>query len=183
MQQSRLRLSLYRHWSLFDSICHSRYTACRFVFCRLCQDLRWQESRENKTSQAKIRRARSGEEGGGTGGKKQHRRPLSLPSHRAFFALLFTARQHCYLGAWTRLTFLLILNSSCWEEKFYQSQCFLLRFLWVLCERLKKPTLPNSNSIWNARTRLNEFTRTPKCFVGKQITMQLTIYRVIKSQL
>lgn len=28
---TRLRLSLYRHWSLFDSICHSRYTACRFV--------------------------------------------------------------------------------------------------------------------------------------------------------
>ncbi|XP_022797063.1 cell division control protein 45 homolog [Stylophora pistillata] len=26
----RLRLSLYRHWSLFDSICNSRYTACRF---------------------------------------------------------------------------------------------------------------------------------------------------------
>ena len=29
---TRLRLSLYRHWSLFDSICHSRYTACRFVW-------------------------------------------------------------------------------------------------------------------------------------------------------
>ncbi|KAM7452073.1 DNA replication initiation factorcdc45 [Porites harrisoni] len=27
---TELRLSLYRHWSLFDSICHSRYTACRF---------------------------------------------------------------------------------------------------------------------------------------------------------
>ena len=26
----------------------------------------------------------------------------------------------------------------------------------------------NSNSIWNARTRLNEFTWTPVCFVGKQ---------------
>lgn len=25
-----LRLSLYRHWSLFDSLCHSSYTACRF---------------------------------------------------------------------------------------------------------------------------------------------------------
>ena len=32
----------------------------------------------------------------------------------------------------------------------------------------QKPTLPNSNSIWNARTRLNEFIWTPKCFVGKQ---------------
>ena len=34
----------------------------------------------------------------------------------------------------------------------------------------RKPTLPNSNSIWNARRRLNEFVRTPKCFVGKQIS-------------
>ena len=32
----------------------------------------------------------------------------------------------------------------------------------------QKPTLPNSNSIWNARTRLKEFILTPKCFVGKQ---------------
>ena len=28
-----------------------------------------------------------------------------------------------------------------------------------------KPTLSNSNSIWNARTRFNEFLRTPKCSV------------------
>ena len=35
----------------------------------------------------------------------------------------------------------------------------------------QKPTLPNSTSIWNARTHLNEFIRTPKCFVGKQITI------------
>ena len=35
----------------------------------------------------------------------------------------------------------------------------------------QKSTLPNSNSIWNARTRLKEFIRTPKCFVGKQITI------------
>ena len=32
----------------------------------------------------------------------------------------------------------------------------------------QKPTLPNSNSIWNARTRLNEFIYTPMCFVVKQ---------------
>ena len=32
----------------------------------------------------------------------------------------------------------------------------------------QKPTLPNSNSIWNARTRLNEFIRTSMCLVGKQ---------------
>ena len=30
------------------------------------------------------------------------------------------------------------------------------------------PTLRNSNSIWNARTRLNEVIGTPKCFVGKK---------------
>ena len=34
----------------------------------------------------------------------------------------------------------------------------------------QKPTLPNSNSIWNARTHSNEFVRTLKCSVGKQIT-------------
>ena len=32
----------------------------------------------------------------------------------------------------------------------------------------QKPTLPNSNSIWNARARLNEFIWTPKCFVGNK---------------
>ena len=32
----------------------------------------------------------------------------------------------------------------------------------------QKPTLPNSNSIRNARTRLNEFIWTLKCFVGKK---------------
>ena len=32
-----------------------------------------------------------------------------------------------------------------------------------------RPALPNSNSIWNARTRLNEFIWTLKCFVGKKI--------------
>ena len=32
----------------------------------------------------------------------------------------------------------------------------------------QKPTLPNSNSIWNARTRLNEFIWTLKCFLGKK---------------
>ena len=36
---------------------------------------------------------------------------------------------------------------------------------------LQKPTLPNSNSIWNARTRLNELLRTPLCSVCKQITI------------
>ena len=35
----------------------------------------------------------------------------------------------------------------------------------------QKPTRPNSNSICNARTRLKEFTRTPKCFLGNQTTM------------
>ena len=36
----------------------------------------------------------------------------------------------------------------------------------------QESTLPNSNSIWSARTRLKEFIRTPKCFVGKQITIR-----------
>ena len=38
---------------------------------------------------------------------------------------------------------------------------------------LKNPTLPNSNSIWNTLTHFNEFSRTPKCFMGKQITLFL----------
>ena len=33
-----------------------------------------------------------------------------------------------------------------------------------------QPTLPNFNSICTSQTRLNEFVRTPTCFVGKQIT-------------
>ena len=32
----------------------------------------------------------------------------------------------------------------------------------------QKLTLPNSNSIWNARTRLNEFIWTPRYFVSKK---------------
>ena len=44
----------------------------------------------------------------------------------------------------------------------------------------QKPTLPNSNSILNARTRLNEFIRTPKCFVGKEITITITITNSLK---
>ena len=35
----------------------------------------------------------------------------------------------------------------------------------------QKPTLPNSNSIWNAWKRLDEFIRTPKCFGSKQNTI------------
>ena len=35
---------------------------------------------------------------------------------------------------------------------------------------LKKPSLPNSNSIWNARTLFNDFLRTPRWSVSKQIT-------------
>ena len=38
----------------------------------------------------------------------------------------------------------------------------------------QKATFPNSNSIWNARTRFNKFFSTPKCFVGKQITLEIT---------
>ena len=39
---------------------------------------------------------------------------------------------------------------------------------------LSPKTFPNSNSIWNARTRFNEVFSTPKCFVGKQITLEMT---------
>ena len=35
----------------------------------------------------------------------------------------------------------------------------------------QKPMLPNSNLIWNARTRLNEFLRALKCLVGKYIAI------------
>ena len=34
-----------------------------------------------------------------------------------------------------------------------------------------KTNTSNSNSIWKGRTRLNEFLRTLKCFVGKQMTI------------
>ena len=37
----------------------------------------------------------------------------------------------------------------------------------------QKTTPPNSNSIWNARTRLNEFIWTLKCFVGKKAIYNL----------
>ena len=48
----------------------------------------------------------------------------------------------------------------------------------------QKPTFPNSNSIWNARTRLNVFSRTLNCFVGKKIqpTYVITLgYQTISS--
>ena len=35
---------------------------------------------------------------------------------------------------------------------------------------LKKKTLPNSISISNARTRFDDFLRTPKCSVGKEMS-------------
>ena len=39
-----------------------------------------------------------------------------------------------------------------------------------------EPALRNFNSMWNAGTSINEFLRTPKCYVGKQITnLQLQI--------
>ena len=34
---------------------------------------------------------------------------------------------------------------------------------------LKKPTLPDSNSIWNARTRFSKFLRTRKCSLGNLV--------------
>ena len=38
----------------------------------------------------------------------------------------------------------------------------------------QKPTLPNSHSIRNGQTRLNGFLITPRCFVGKQITVTMS---------
>ena len=31
----------------------------------------------------------------------------------------------------------------------------------------QEPKLPNNTSIWNARSQLSNFLRTPKCFAGK----------------
>ena len=46
----------------------------------------------------------------------------------------------------------------------------------------QKLTLPNSNSIWKARKRLNEFLRTPKCYLGKHITIHiLQVYNMFES--
>ena len=39
----------------------------------------------------------------------------------------------------------------------------------------QKPTPPNSDSIWSARTSFNKFLRTRKCTEGKQITVTITI--------
>ena len=56
---------------------------------------------------------------------------------------------------------------SCWFSSLLREISLrILRFSLPL-----KPTLLNSNSIWNARTRSNEFSRTPKCFAGKQSTI------------
>ena len=53
-------------------------------------------------------------------------------------------------------------------------------FLWVLSFPLSlKPTLPNSNSIWNVQTHFNEFLRTLKCSWGKQITILLQLTSVL----
>ena len=41
-----------------------------------------------------------------------------------------------------------------------------------------KTNTPNSNSIWNARTRFNEFIRTPKCSVGNQVTIYIKFTKI-----
>ena len=43
----------------------------------------------------------------------------------------------------------------------------------------QKPTLSKSSSIWNARTCLNKFLRTPRCFVAKQISKQTNMISTI----
>ena len=46
---------------------------------------------------------------------------------------------------------------------------FFLQVFWF--SHSQNPTFPNSNLILIARTHLNKFLRSPKCFVGKQITV------------
>ena len=67
----------------------------------LFQALRLWERRENKTSEAKVRRARSWERAV-AGKETELHRPLSLHSF-AFFLYSFIAQLHYYLGAWNRL--------------------------------------------------------------------------------
>ena len=59
-----------------------------------------------------------------------------------------------------------VTNISPWRLKIL----VFVQALWF-SPLLKKPTLSNSNLIWSTRTRFNEFLRTPKCSVGKQITI------------
>ena len=47
----------------------------------------------------------------------------------------------------------------------------------------KKTTLPNSNSIWNARGHFNEFLRIPKCFTGKQIDLVTVLEAILTSEI
>ena len=44
-------------------------------------------------------------------------------------------------------------------------------------------TLPNSNSIWNARRHFNEFLRIPKCFMGKQIDLVTVVEPILTSEI
>ena len=43
----------------------------------------------------------------------------------------------------------------------------------------QKSTLPNSISIWNARTRFDDFLRTPKCSVGKEMSSYIFFYQCL----
>ena len=76
------------------------------------------------------------------------------------------------------------LTSSFTKAKWKQSlisgypvacYCVLLGVVaWGL--KPQKLTLPNSNSIWNTQTRLNEFIWTPMCFMGKQAIYSLQFF-------
>ena len=61
-------------------------------------------------------------------------------------------------------------------------RCMFLRVVGNCCVRFEtqKLTISNSNSIWNARTRLNEFIRTPMFFVGKQAIYNLQFFFPVK---
>ena len=70
------------------------------------------------------------------------------------------------------------LGFFCWFSLLFR-EVFLrvLRFFCLL------KTLPNSNSIWNARRHFNEFLRIPKCFMGKQIDLVTVVEPILTSEI
>ena len=57
-----------------------------------------------------------------------------------------------------------------WVE-FFVGSLLALRGFSPVFPSPQKPTFPNSNSICNAHTRINEFLRAFRCYVGKYITV------------
>ena len=63
---------------------------------------------------------------------------------------------------------LVVGSLLCYETFFFRYSNFPLA--------LKTLTLPNSNSIWNARTHFNEFLRISMCSVDKQIKITIITF-------